>query len=128
MPKVGAPVTTFTPERKKELIELLQKYINETKVPIVAEFAYLNNVLRASLYGVPELQTLLKRLIEKKEAALEKLSLAGSVNTTQAIFSLKQLGWRDRQEIEHSGGMDLIVTKRIVSEKPTDKDNEAADG
>ena len=49
---------------------------------------------------------------------------------TAMIFWLKNRdpeNWRDRQEIEHSGGMDLVVTKRIVSEKPTDQDEEAGD-
>ena len=123
MPKVGAPVTVFTPERKKELVILLRKYIHETEIPILAEFAYINDVVRSSLYSVPEFSTLLKRLVAKKEFALERKSLDGKINTTQAIFSLKQLGWRDRQEIEHSGGIRSYQISEDFLPKDSEKDD-----
>lgn len=81
-----------------ELTEKFRQYIEETDIPIVAEFAYLNDIDRTLLYDKPEFSTLLKKCIAKKEAQLEKKSLMGEVNTTQAIFSLKQLGWKDKQE------------------------------
>jgi hypothetical protein len=81
----------------------MEKYINETEIPIIAEFAYQNNIPKARLYEQPELDELLKKCTAKKEAALERKSLAGEVNTTQAIFSLKQLGWRDKQQHELTG-------------------------
>jgi hypothetical protein len=40
----------------------------------------------------------------RKEVVLEKGTLTGVYDKTMAIFSLKQLGWKDKQEIEHSGG------------------------
>jgi ubiquinone/menaquinone biosynthesis C-methylase UbiE len=97
-----------------ELAEKLNKYTDETKIPIVAEFCYLNDVRREYLYEIardfPELSYAIKRCVEKKETQLEKLALAGEVNVTMAVFSLKQLGWRDRQEIEHSGEVDGKIT------------------
>ena len=39
----------------------------------------------------------------KKEAQLERLALRKEINHTMAIFSLKQLGWKDTQDIAHSG-------------------------
>jgi hypothetical protein len=39
--------------------------------------------------------------IAKKEGALERMALEGKVNTSMAIFSLKQLGWKDTHEQTH---------------------------
>lgn len=82
----------------KGLVEKFREYIETTDIPIVAEFAYLNEIDRTLLYDKQEFSTLLKKCVAKKEAQLEKKSLLGEVNTTQAIFSLKQLGWKDKQE------------------------------
>lgn len=88
--------------RPKKLIDIkekMQAYIKETDIPIVSEFAYLNNCARQYLYELPELTDTIKELITKKEAQLEKLALTGKINHTMAIFSLKQLGWKDVQDI-----------------------------
>ena len=79
------------------------KYISETGVPIVSEFAYTNGLHRQQLYEIPELSDAVKACITKKESSLEKLALAGKVNCSMAIFSLKQLGWSDKQETTHKG-------------------------
>ena len=83
-----------------ELVTKLKEYIDNNDIPIIAEFAYLNDIPRSSLYDQPELSTLLKKLICKKEANLEKGILSNQINTAGGIFSLKQLGWKDRQTIE----------------------------
>ena len=56
-----------------------------------------------------ELSYAIKRLMLKKEAQLEKLALKGKIDKTMAIFSLKQIGWRDKHEIEHSGNLEIQV-------------------
>lgn len=98
---------------RDELLANLLKYIAETTIPIVSEFAYQNGLHRQQLYDMPELSDALKICITKKEAALESLGLSGAVNTTMAIFSLKQIGWRDTQSLEHTGkdGKDLIPSR-----------------
>lgn len=88
---------------RNELAKAMQQYIEATDIPIIAEFAHKNGVLRELLYDWPEFSTLLKRCTEKKEAALERKALAGEINVSMAIFSLKQLGWSDKQETKHSG-------------------------
>jgi hypothetical protein len=100
--KRGAPVTKWTPERISKFIEKLDKYILENDIPIAAEFAYINGISKQTLYDLPELSDSIKRLISKKEANLEKLALYGEIDKTMAIFSLKQLGWRDKTEVEVS--------------------------
>jgi len=92
---IGRPVK-YTDEKIQEIIALLNTYIEETQIPIIAEFCYKNNIRRQILYEIPELSDIQKRLIEKKEAQLERLGL--EKNNTMAIFSLKQLGWRDTTE------------------------------
>ena len=88
----------------------LEKYADATTIPILAEFTSQNHVTRTALYGWPEFADPIKRLLEKKEAELEKLMLSGTPNvTTGCIFSLKQLGWRDRQEVEHVGELKITV-------------------
>lgn len=79
----------------------------------MAEFAYQNNIPRQRLYDLKDntLKRLMKKLIDKKEASLERLMLSGKQNVaTGCIFSLKQLGWKDRQEITGEGGGPVTVT------------------
>lgn len=86
---------------REELNNELLQYVESTEIPIVAEFAYTRGVSKQRLYEWPEIADALKACIAKKEAVLESMALAGKVNCTMAIFSLKQLGWKDK--IEHSG-------------------------
>ena len=107
--EIGRP-RTFTDEQVAEIREKLVQYIATTEIPIVAEFAYQNDINRQILYDYPEFSTLTKKLIAKKEAQLERKGLMNEVNSTMAIFSLKQLGWRDKQEIEtKSSDQDKMV-------------------
>jgi len=102
--EVGRPIV----HDRQKLLEAIEKYIDETPIPIVSEFAYLNGLNRTSVYEIEELSDAIKKLVSKKEVALERLGLSGAPNVSpMAIFSLKQLGWKDKQEIEHSGGLDM---------------------
>ena len=112
MNKVGHP-ETWTNEKIKETIEKLDEYIDNNEIPIVAEFAYLHNIRKATLYEKPELKYSIKRLTEKKEAQLEKGALGGLLNSTMAIFSLKQMGWSDKRTVEIEGNEDKPL--KIVS-------------
>ena len=49
-----------------------------------------------------ELARAVKGLLAQKEICLERLSVAGAIDKTVAMFSLKQLGWRDRAEAVES--------------------------
>lgn len=85
-------------------------YIAETPIPIVAEFAAQNGLYRQWLYDTDEFADAIKQCTSKKEAALERHALNGDVNCTMAIFSLKQLGWKDVQQREHSGATAITIT------------------
>lgn len=94
----------------KKLVKSLEEYIENTPVPIIAEWCYLNNIPKGTAYEAPALSDLLKKATTKKEAALERGTLNGSLSVPMAIFSLKQLGWRDNKqevsaEIKITGGL-----------------------
>lgn len=97
---------------RAELLEQLLQYIETTDIPKVAEFAYTHGLHRQLVYEMPELADALKVLISKKEAALESKALAGDVNCSMAIFSLKQIGWKDTHEntIQGKGGGPIVIS------------------
>lgn len=99
----GRPVSVYTKKRLAELKKQMEEYTDKTAIPILAEFAYTHDVLRQELYKHPELGDTIKKMMHKKEAQLEKLALSGKAPPAMCIFSLKQLGWRDKQETEHTG-------------------------
>lgn len=104
MAKVGRPPKVKEADMP-ELVRKFEQYIEETEIPIIAEFAYKNGFGKQYFHEREEFSNLIKRAMAKKEAALEIGSLRGTLNATQAIFSLKQMGWRDKQDIEHSGNI-----------------------
>lgn len=106
----------YTPERIEQILINLDLYIANTDIPIVAEFAYQNRIPRQYLYEIEELTDTIKRLIDKKEANLERMGLENKINQTMAIFSLKQLGWKDKKEIEHSGQIKTINIDEKINE------------
>lgn len=85
------------------LLEALLNYVEETEIPIVAQFAYTHGINRQRLYEWDELADAIKACTTKKEAQLEALALANKINCSMAIFSLKQLGWKDTHEQTHRG-------------------------
>ena len=97
------------------VIETMTKYIDEAELPIFKEVCYLNNWDTARIYQLgnenEELLDTIKKLTNKKEAELEKGGLTGKYNPTMAVFSLKQLGWKDRQEVDIASSIDSVNVK-----------------
>lgn len=110
--------TKYTDEVIAEITGKMEEYIMATDIPIVAEFAYKNKIPRQILYKLAEENELLndtiKGLIDKKEAQLERLALTKEIQHTMAIFSLKQLGWRDITETEHSGSVGISIIDDVA--------------
>ena len=119
---VGRPVE-YTPERIQEIKDAMELYIETHDIPIVAEFAYLNNIRRAALYEIPELSYTLGKLIDKKESILEKGGLLGDYNASMAKFSLAQLGWSEKQETKVTGDIPVSISAKIeeIKAKYNDK-------
>ena len=112
MNPVGRPIE-YTPKRIQEIKEAMERYIQETDVPIVAEFAYLNNIRRAILYEIPELSYTVGKMIDKKESKLERGGLIGEYNASMAKFSLAQLGWSEKQETKVTGDIPVSISAKI---------------
>lgn len=109
--KAGRP-QKYTPEQLEDLAKAFQDYIEDPQVavPIISEFCSQQGIIKQTLYDHPDIfSTLLKRCVEKKEARLERLCLQNKINTSMAIFSLKQLGWTDKQSIEAIGSITIKV-------------------
>ena len=96
---MGAP-RKYDPEKCAKII---LKYAENEDVPIFKEVCYLNNWNWKYMYELADKHEILsdsiKMLIQKKEVQLEKKSLFNEINHTQAIFSLKQLGWKDKKDM-----------------------------
>lgn len=110
----------------KDLLADLDDYIATADPPIVAEYAHLHGITRQRLYqlaneekdkGRPALFDAIKKLSEAKEIALERGGLSEHFHPSVAIFSLKQLGWRDRQDAsDGAGGAISDETRKEVEE------------
>jgi hypothetical protein len=85
---------------------LINEYTAKTAVPILKEVIVVQNGWDYSYVTVdlaekhPELSNAIKKLLATKETRLEQGMLAGKLPTAAAIFSLKQLDWRDSQNIK----------------------------
>lgn len=112
MAKRGPKVKVWTKERFKKVNREMAEYTKNTEIPIMAEFAYTHDYPREELYKHKELAHSIKKMMEKKESQLEKLALTNKVNPTMAVFSLKQLGWKDKHQVENSGS----IERKIVFE------------
>ena len=109
-----------TQTQDEQLFDRFKKYIDNTTLPIIAEFAYMNDIERQYLYDNEMFSTLLKKCTEKKQANLEKGALTGKLNPTMAIFSLKQLGWRDRPADEMQQQPVINISLKGVSNGKAD--------
>lgn len=79
-----------------------------TPIPILKEFCYQNDIPSNHIYDHKEFTESIKTLIDKKEAQLEREALSGKIDKTMAIFSLKQLGWSDKQDVSLFGGVTIL--------------------
>ena len=109
-----------TQTQDEQMFKKFEKYINDTTLPIIAEFAYMNDIERQYLYDNQMFSTLLKKCIAKKEANLEKGALTGKLNPSMAIFSLKQIGWKDRQEAEGNTTPTINITLKGTTDGKAD--------
>ena len=111
----GRPVK-WTPAKIKQLRREFFEYLYakdeegqyKNQVPSVSQFAFEHHISRQRLYEFEELKEVIQLCHTKKESDLELGALSGVLNPSMAIFSLKQLGWTDRQEVEHSGQLVII--------------------
>lgn len=98
-----------------ELAKELDKYVRESDDPMIAEFCYQRAVSKDTIYRLEkdckELADSIKKCHTKQEMITVRKAESGAMNATFAIFKLKQkcYGWTDKQETEHTGGLDIKV-------------------
>jgi hypothetical protein len=112
--KVGRPAKWDNPEEFEKAVD---DYFNTTDVPTWSGLAlYLGFESRSSLQNYkerPEFLHTIKRALLRLEDLYE-FRLNQSRNPTGAIFALKNFGWKDKHEVEQSGGI------KIKFEEPGD--------
>jgi len=100
------------------MLKRIDEYTDNTVIPILKELCYQQywdyDYMMELKANKPELSQSIKRLLNKKEAQLEKLCLLGKIEKTMAIFALKQLGWKDRVETEFIDERDNVLTIEVV--------------
>lgn len=92
--------------------------IRKKKVPILKEvvvkcgwnYDYVMTLERKE--GWEQLREAINRLVNTKEYMLERLALDGKITNTMAVFSLKQLGWKDQQtmDVQSSNNKAIKIT------------------
>lgn len=114
------------PSFEKYNIDFMKKKIDEyiesrkKSIPILKECCLLNDwdydyvmKLQREHEG---LRQSIKKLLNWKEVKLEQGAMTGQLNTTMAVFSLKQLGWRDKHEQEDTSNAVALEAIRLIFE------------
>ena len=97
----------FFPEEIEELRQKFEVYVETSEYPILAEFAYKNSISKTLLDRI-EFKGVKEKCLAKKESVIEVGAMQGKYNPTMSIFSLKQLGWRDKTETENTHRIETI--------------------
>lgn len=107
-----------TPE---SLAEKIQEYFDldsESRKETISGLCYfLGFSSRQSFYDLeskPEFSYIVKRARLRLEMHYEELLF--TKNCTGAIFALKNFGWKDRQEIDYSGNVNIEPITWVKSE------------
>ena len=124
-PKKGNPYKYTKGFIERQAIMLLKYAQTCEMIPMEQEFApkqgYHSSRLSEWAKINKKLSEALKRLKDIQTHKLVVLSLGRKIDTAMAIFTLKNIaGWRDRQEVEHSGEIKGGET-RIVIIRPDGK-------
>lgn len=121
----GRPMK-LTKTQREEVLKALEDYLANEDDPTLVGFCALDetavrlDVTEDNLQDWTEFSNLRKRSVKKQEAYLLRQGTRNRINTTMAIFRLKQPqhGYTDKSLVENSGEQKLIVeTRRYGSNK-----------
>lgn len=109
----------FEVECKDEVIETNGKIAIKHNPPTISGLAlYLGFLNRRSIYDYiardESFSHTIKKAVAKIEDYAEKQLFVG--NSTGAIFWLKNKGWSDKKELQHSGNVDTTINITIDDE------------
>lgn len=106
------------------MISIIEEYTKTIELPILKEVCYQNkwnyDYVMQLQRDNEELSQSIKTLLDKKETQLERGGLSGKYNNTMAIFSLKQLGWRDNKDIQVKDMRKIEIVDDLPNEINTD--------
>ena len=109
--KVGRPLLWKDVSELETLIEGYKHYLKDNqKPPTIAGLAYHLGVDRQTIYNYKEKDQFfgaIKRFVDWVMMNYEELLITDS--SSGLIFMAKNYGYTDKQEIEHSGGLDINV-------------------
>jgi len=94
-----------------DIIEALNRYIDDTEDPLIKEFCLQYGISSSRFYDLTKDNTALleaiKRATEKDEIYLLRNAESNKINPTFSIFRLKQPvhGYTDRQDVKVSGNV-----------------------
>ena len=102
---------------KSDIIE----YTNTTEYPILKELCYQKHYNYDYVMQLQrndeELSQSIKELIYKKESYLEREGIKGNIAQTMAVFTLKQLGWKDVVENQVQGEQKIQILNDLPKEE-----------
>lgn len=115
--KLGRPKTG----KYDNLVKEIQEYTKKTEYPILKEFCYKKHYNYDTIMKYQrdneELMQSIKELLYKKETYLEKNGILGKLSNTMAVFTLKQLGWKDNIEVKTNAIEDLTTLADMLGFK-----------
>lgn len=116
----------YTEERIRQEAKALIKYADEVDIPLEKEFAvqrgYSSQRISEFAKSSEEFSEALKKTKDIQEVKIVKAAMAGKINVTFAIFTLKNVsGWRDVQpiSIQNDNRVSLLDIIKRVSVKET---------
>lgn len=120
----GGRPPKYTAEVKAELLEQLEKYVQDTECPFIEEFATLSNTYAQRLYEFPEFAETLKKAKNKRESYFQRVLIQGKSpgnNPIPIIFMLKSMhGYRDSTAIVGDKDSPVTIKVEIDSQKVED--------
>ena len=95
-------------------------YTEQTEYPILKELCYLKHYNYDYVMQLQrndeELSQSIKELLYKKESYLEREGIKGNLAQTMAVFTLKQLGWRDNIEVKAENTNRITIVNDLEKE------------
>ena len=95
-------------------------YTKQTEYPILKELCYLKHYNYDYVMQLQrdneELSQSIKELLYKKESYLEREGIKGNLAQTMAVFTLKQLGWRDNIEVKAENANRITIINDLEHE------------
>lgn len=115
--KPGRPKT----DKYANLVKDIQEYTKKTDYPILKELCYQKHYNYDTIMKYQredeELMQSIKELLYKKETYLERNGILGKLSNTMAVFTLKQLGWKDNIEVKTNAIEDLTTLADMLGFK-----------